>query len=120
MIYKTRYILFGVLSTMLCTLHAEEPWSISMRHAVTQDAILPQPHQRISLMSDSNTLIRFYQKYISPLSGATCHYIPTCSQYTAEAVQKYGLFKGIVMGTDRLIRCHPNQKEYPYDPPVTY
>ncbi|MBV6494712.1 MAG: putative membrane protein insertion efficiency factor [Turneriella sp.] len=99
---------------------AEEPWSISHRHPVTRDAIWEKKHTHKDIPSDSISLIRFYQKYISPLSGPTCHYVPTCSAYTAEAVQKYGLFKGIVMGTDRLIRCHPMQREYPLDPPILY
>lgn len=65
-------------------------------------------------------LIRFYQNYVSPLSGSTCHYSPTCSRYTAEAVARFGLLKGIIMGTDRLIRCHPGQREFPIDPPKDY
>lgn len=103
---------------IVCTaLHAEDPWSLSRAHPVTQDA-LPAEHHHAA--PATNGLIRFYQAYISPLSGSTCRYTPTCSRYTAEAVAKFGIFKGIVMGTDRLIRCHPGQREYPVDPPVEY
>jgi len=49
----------------------------------------------------------FYQLFVSPLIGARCRFIPTCSQYTYEAIQFYGPLKGILLGTWRLARCHP-------------
>ena len=51
--------------------------------------------------------IRFYQRRISPLTGPTCRFHPTCSQYTLEAVQKYGSLKGSWLGLRRIFRCHP-------------
>lgn len=51
--------------------------------------------------------VRFYQRHISPLTPPSCRYQPTCSQYTLEAIQKYGFFKGSWMGTRRIARCHP-------------
>lgn len=52
-------------------------------------------------------LIRFYQHYISPLTPPACRYTPTCSQYTYEAIQKYGAIKGCWLGLKRICRCHP-------------
>lgn len=52
-------------------------------------------------------LIRFYQKAISPLTPPSCRYRPTCSQYMLEAVQRFGSFKGFLMGLARILRCHP-------------
>lgn len=52
-------------------------------------------------------LIRFYQHYISPLTGPTCRFQPTCSHYTYEAIEKYGLIKGMWLGIKRILRCHP-------------
>ncbi len=52
-------------------------------------------------------LIRFYQYAISPLIGRRCRYFPTCSEYTADAVTKYGAFKGSWLGVKRICRCHP-------------
>ena len=53
-------------------------------------------------------LIRFYQKYISPMKrGGTCKYIPTCSEYAAQAIEKHGAFKGCILAAWRLLRCNP-------------
>lgn len=52
-------------------------------------------------------LIRKYKKYISPLLGNHCRFYPTCSQYTLEAVDKYGTAKGLFLGIKRILKCHP-------------
>jgi len=52
-------------------------------------------------------LIRFYQLAISPYFRPCCRYVPTCSSYTYEALQKYGIFRGGFMSLKRLLRCHP-------------
>src|SRR5690606_6489901 len=51
-------------------------------------------------------LIRIYQLFISPLLGANCRYIPTCSQYSKEAIIKYGPFKGGWLSLKSIARCH--------------
>ena len=51
--------------------------------------------------------IKIYQILISPLLGPNCRFTPTCSQYTIEAIQKYGPFKGGWLGFKRILRCHP-------------
>lgn len=53
------------------------------------------------------TLIRFYKVYISPVKPQVCRFYPSCSQYTYEALEKYGLSRGMLMGVKRLLRCHP-------------
>lgn len=61
-------------------------------------------------------LIRGYQKYISPfLLPGKCRFVPTCSQYFIQAVEKYGPFKGSALGIRRLLKCHPFH-EGGYDP----
>lgn len=52
-------------------------------------------------------LIRIYKIFISPLLGRNCRFYPTCSEYTYQAIEKYGLIKGIYLGLKRIIRCHP-------------
>ncbi len=53
------------------------------------------------------TAIRFYQRHISPTMPPSCRYLPTCSQYGYEAVQRYGLTRGGWLALRRLLRCHP-------------
>ena len=52
-------------------------------------------------------LIRVYQLSISPFLGANCRYSPTCSQYSLEAIEKYGPFKGTWLAIKRISSCHP-------------
>lgn len=59
--------------------------------------------------------IKAYQYILSPFLGTNCRYIPTCSQYTIEAVIKHGTLKGSVLGVLRVCRCHPLHKGG-YDP----
>ena len=52
-------------------------------------------------------LIRFYKRFISPALPSACIYEPTCSVYTYQAIEKYGVIKGGWMGIKRIARCHP-------------
>lgn len=52
-------------------------------------------------------LIRFYKAFLSPYLPVSCRYTPTCSTYAEQAIQKYGVFKGIWLAAKRLSRCHP-------------
>ena len=52
-------------------------------------------------------IIRFYQKFLSPMLGPSCRFTPTCSQYGLEAVKKHGALKGGWMAMKRIGRCHP-------------
>ena len=61
------------------------------------------------------TMIRFYQRYLSPLKSTKCPYYPSCSSYGLEAIRKYGAFKGGILALWRIIRCNPFSKGG-YDP----
>ena len=61
-------------------------------------------------------LIHFYQRYISPGLPPCCRFIPTCSQYAVEAIEKYGVWKGGWLALKRFLRCHPFYKGDFYDP----
>ena len=68
------------------------------------------------------SLISFYQKTLSPDQGflkkigffrkSVCVFYPTCSEYTKEAINKYGVLKGVFLGSRRILRCHPWQKNH--------
>ena len=61
-------------------------------------------------------LIRFYQASVSPLFPPRCRFIPSCSQYALEAVEKHGAVKGAWLAAKRFSRCHPFHKGGWYDP----
>ena len=52
-------------------------------------------------------IIKLYQYAISPLLGSNCRFMPTCSAYTIEAIQNFGIVKGIWLGIKRILRCRP-------------
>ena len=62
------------------------------------------------------SLIRFYQRSVSPAFPARCRVRPTCSAYAYEAIAKYGAFKGGWLALKRFLRCHPFYKGDIYDP----
>ena len=52
-------------------------------------------------------LIKGYRYLISPLLGNSCRYLPTCSEYSIEALKTYGLIKGSLISLKRILSCHP-------------
>lgn len=62
------------------------------------------------------SLIRFYRRYISPAFPGKCRFRPTCSAYALEAIEKYGVMKGMYLALRRLARCHPFYKGDVFDP----
>lgn len=61
-------------------------------------------------------LIAFYRRHVSPARPPCCRFTPTCSAYAAEAVEKYGAWKGGWLALRRILRCHPFYKGDLYDP----
>jgi putative membrane protein insertion efficiency factor len=55
----------------------------------------------------SLTMIRLYQRFLSPALPPSCRFVPSCSQYAYEAIERYGLLKGGWLGLKRLLRCNP-------------
>lgn len=52
--------------------------------------------------------IRMYQKYLSKFFRGSCRYTPSCSQYAIQAIQKHGVFKGVILAIRRIVRCRPS------------
>jgi putative membrane protein insertion efficiency factor len=59
--------------------------------------------------------VHFYRIFISPLTRPACRHVPSCSQYALDALRIHGPFKGIVLGTNRILRCRPGGT-HGYDP----
>jgi putative membrane protein insertion efficiency factor len=66
---------------------------------------------RIALLA-----LRFYKTYLSFLFAGNCRFHPTCSQYAYEAIERFGVARGVWLGLKRLLRCHPLSRKFGYDP----
>jgi putative membrane protein insertion efficiency factor len=66
---------------------------------------------RIALLA-----LRVYKAYLSMLFAGSCRYEPTCSQYAYEAIERFGVARGVWLGMKRLLRCHPLSRRFGYDP----
>ncbi len=71
------------------------------------DSGYPKIPERFGLKFLVISLIKFYQKAISPMFPHTCRFYPTCSNYSIEAISKYGVIKGGLMSLWRVLRCNP-------------
>ena len=60
--------------------------------------------------------LRFYKTYLSLLVGGNCRFVPTCSVYAYEAVERFGVAHGAWLTLKRLLRCHPLSRKFGYDP----
>lgn len=85
------------------------PWGVDAGLAyIKKEKTESEKHELTNALSvgqkSCHAMIRFFQVYISPIDGPRSSFYPTSSQYTLEAIQKYGIFKGISMGCDRLMR----------------
>jgi putative membrane protein insertion efficiency factor len=60
-------------------------------------------------------LLKLYQQIISPVLPPACRFVPSCSEYAIEAIERYGVLKGSAMAARRILRCHPLSKGG-YDP----
>ena len=60
--------------------------------------------------------LRCYQAYLSVLFAGSCRFEPTCSQYAYQAIEAFGLPRGVWLGAKRLLRCHPFSGKFGYDP----
>ena len=69
------------------------------------------PGVRVALFA-----LSIYKAYLSALFAGTCRYEPTCSRYTYEAIERFGVLRGGWLGLRRLLRCHPLSGKFGYDP----
>jgi putative membrane protein insertion efficiency factor len=76
-----------------------------------QRSVLSQSDVRLALFA-----LRFYKSYLSLLVGGSCRFEPTCSVYSYEAVERFGVARGAWLTLKRLLRCHPLSGTFGHDP----
>ncbi len=59
------------------------------------------------MTSAALALLRWYKRYVSPQLPPSCRYMPTCSEYAMEAIERHGLARGALLATKRVLSCHP-------------
>ena len=59
------------------------------------------------LKAFAKRVISAYQKFVSPFLGSNCRFVPSCSQYASQALERYGIFRGSVKALMRILRCQP-------------
>ena len=74
-------------------------------------SVLPSLPVRIALLA-----LRFYKTYLSFLFAGNCRFDPTCSLYAYQAIERFGVLRGVWLGLKRLLRCHPLSRKFGYDP----
>ena len=116
--YANRYLVLYVLQNQternrLGISVSKKVGNSVVRHRMAR--LIRESYRYIKMKTILIYLIRFYQKYLSPLKSTKCPYYPTCSQYGLEAVQKYGAVRGGLLALWRILRCNPFSRGG-YDP----
>ena len=103
----------GIFSALPPAHAGREVWGPWDRDSIyKKESNKPPPHQHKAHLTTKVTtfpfkmLIRFFQKVISPVDGATCDFYPTCSGYAQQALKKHGVFIGLAMANERASRDH--------------
>src|SRR5258708_4312912 len=78
--------------------------------------IVPLPTQQSTAGRAALFALRFYKTYLAILLAGSCRYEPTCSRYAYEAIERFGLARGVWLGLKRLLRCQPLSRKFGYDP----
>ncbi|MCY4403637.1 MAG: membrane protein insertion efficiency factor YidD [Candidatus Poribacteria bacterium] len=79
---------------------------------IPKESIRFNPQESSELKLAATGLIRLYQKFISSQDAPTCQFIPSCSRFGTACIQEFGMFRGILLTADRLIRCNGSQSSH--------
>ena len=90
-----------------------------MTTAKPQEVVRFNPQETSELKLAATGLIRLYQKFISSQDAPTCSFSPSCSRFGMACIQKYGVFRGVLLTADRLLRCNGSQSRHYHKDNVT-
>jgi putative membrane protein insertion efficiency factor len=92
--------------------------ALSSNNGPTGGEVSPAPTQAgtSAVIRAALFALRFYKSYLSILFAGSCRFEPTCSRYAYEAIERFGVTRGIWLGLKRLLRCHPLSRKFGYDP----
>ena len=90
--------------------------STAAEEKAQQAAPLKGNTQRSAVVKAALLALRIYKSYLSILFAGSCRFEPTCSRYAYEAIERFGVLRGIWLGSKRLLRCHPFSRRFGYDP----
>ena len=85
----------------------------------SKEVVRFNPQETSELKLAATGLIRLYQKFISSQDGPTCNFSPSCSRFGMACIQEYGVFRGVLLAADRLIRCNGSKSQYHHKDPIT-
>ena len=110
----SKFFILLCLAPLFLQAEAAGPWGKDADLSISKDnsCVISDPSS--PLKSFAEVMIGFHQEVISPCDGPRSHFIPSSSQYTLDAVRKYGFFKGVSMGCDRLMRENDAEWIYRY------
>ena len=100
---KPAFILY-ISFTFLFSFAFANPWGKDADLAIKPKVCTPPPPSPSLLARLGEGAVRFHQVVISPIDGPRSHFLPSSSQYTIDAMRKYGFFRGYIKGCDRLLR----------------
>ena len=89
----------------------EEPVSSLRNHLE-----LPPQNKKSAGVRAALFALSFYKSYLSMLFAGSCRFEPTCSQYMYQAIERFGVWRGMWLGTKRLLRCQPLSRKFGFDP----
>ncbi|MDE0401634.1 MAG: membrane protein insertion efficiency factor YidD [Candidatus Poribacteria bacterium] len=90
-----------------------------MTTAKPQEVVRFNPQETSELKLAATGLIRLYQKFISSQDGPSCQFLPSCSRFGMACIQEYGFVRGVLLATDRLLRCNGSQSKHYHRDGVT-
>jgi putative membrane protein insertion efficiency factor len=77
-----------------------------------QEVVRFNPQETSELKLAATGLIRLYQKFISSQDGPTCNFVPSCSRFGMACIQEYGMLRGFLLTSDRLLRCNGSESRH--------